>query len=692
MKLNLSVLLLLTLWSSLTAQNWTGQKKAEKQREEERSDHPVTLRNALLINSDAMEFAPVRYQNGLVFVTSRQKFGPRDQNTGETYFDLYYADLNRDGMPLNPTLFSLELNTPMHENSATFNRRGDRIFFTRNNMKNGLTRADSRGKIRMKIYTAERGLFDWENIRELPFNDDEYSCMHPTLSPDEQRLFFASDKPGGYGGYDIWFVQKMKDGSWSSPINLGPRYNTTGNEVFPFMHDSGVLFFSSDGYRGEGGLDLYMLDMSDNIWGDVINLGKPFNSSADDLSFVLMPDGHSGYFASNRQGGLGKDDIYGFEAPQGISGIKARAHLPMVMKIMEQENDRPLYGVDIRIFELAEDGYVNNNELYDVELQPSTSLQDSMVLRYVLKKEEALGQPKSSTNRMGQARLELEVDKPYLIMLSKEGYESRQMKYVAKKETGNEPLEISMTPSKCITLRGLVFTDHYNQPIPNVSIRIINECTREVSTILSKMNGEFETCLNSGCDFTIVAEKPGFQKATTELTTIRIRGSRSLSVELKMPYLSDEALSEPIREGTVLILEDIFYDFNKSVIRTRDARSLEALAKLMKKYPSMEIELGAHTDSRGDSNYNLKLSLKRADSAKEFLVQNGIAGHRIKAFGYGETKPRNHCIDGVECSEEEHQYNRRTEVKITRMKENIQLNYRGSLPKDASLQQRGGRN
>jgi outer membrane protein OmpA-like peptidoglycan-associated protein len=676
MKLILTTLLLLILGCSLTAQNLTSQLQQKKPEKKQLLDHPVTLRNAVRINTEAMEFAPVRYQNGLVFVTSRQKSGPRDQNTGETFFELYYSDLDSEEMPLNPEPFSIELNTPMHENSVTFNRRGDRIFFTRNNMKKGLTRADSKGKIRMKIYTAERGLFDWENVRELPFNDDEYSCMHPTLSPDEQRLFFSSDRPGGFGGYDIWFVQRLGE-DWSAPINLGPGYNTTGNEVFPFMHDSGILFFSSDGYQGKGGLDLYMLDMSENIWGDVINLGEPFNSPADDLSLILMPDGRSGYFASNREGGFGKDDIFAFEAPRGISGIKARERRPTVLKVVDANNQRPLSGVEIRIFELSEDGYINNNDLYDVELEPSTPLQDSMVLRYVLKKEEALGTPKSLTNRLGEAHLEMHVKQPYLIVISKLGYETKQLNFTAEKEKKNELLEISLVPSQCITLRGLIYTDHYDQPVPNVSVRVINECTREASTVLSKINGEFEACLSSGCNFNIIAEKPGFQKTSTELTTVRIRGSRSLSVELMMPSLSPEALTEPIREGTVLILEDIFYDFNKSAIRTREARSLEGLAKLMKKYPSMEIELGAHTDSRGNDNYNLNLSLNRADSAKKFLVQNGIAAHRIKAFGYGETKPRNHCIDGVECSEEEYQYNRRTEVKITRMKETVNIDYRG---------------
>jgi len=124
-------------------------------------------------------------------------------------------------------------------------------------------------------------------------------------------------------------------------------------------------------------------------------------------------------------------------------------------------------------------------------------------------------------------------------------------------------------------------------------------------------------------------------------------------------------------------LDNIYYDFNKSAIRSGEARDLEALAKLMNRYPSMEIELGAHTDSRGENDYNLKLSLKRAESAKSFLLREGIKSHRIQVFGYGEAYPRNHCIDNQECSEEEHSFNRRTEVKVTKIDESVRLEFKG---------------
>jgi len=678
MKRQLLFTLLLIIFSgALIAQEWPGAVRKDKtEAADQPAGYPVVLRNTLNINTKSMEFAPKRYQNGLVYVTSRRKFGPRDQETGETFYELYYAELNPDGMPFKPEPFSTSLNSELHENSVAFNRKGDKIFFTRNNMVNGMTRTNAEGRIGMKIFEADLGPFDWENIRELPFNSDEYSCLHPTLSPDGKKLFFSSNMPGGYGNYDIWFV--IWDGaSWSRPINAGAQVNTTKNEVFPFMHSSGTLFFNSDGYDGEGGLDLYLIDMSDNVWGDVVNLGEPFNSPADDLSIIVSDDGRSGFFASDREGGFGKDDIYAFEAPAGIRGIKAPERAPMAITVKDAETERTLAGVDIRVFERDIDGYANDEELYDVELMPSPTNPDSMVLKYVLKSEDELGFPKATTDRTGQARFDLTMGKEYILLLSKPGYTTLQKNYQPEKDDRGKPLELTLDPSQCLTLNGVVLSEGNEQPVPNATIRIVNECNGELTMVQSKINGKFQACLASGCDFTIIAEKGGFREATTQVTTIKLRSSRSLTIELHLRAGSPNALSEPIREGTIIILEDLFYDFNKSAIRSREARALEGLSKLMHRYPSMEIELGAHTDSRGSGEYNLKLSLKRADSAKEFLVQQGIAAHRVKTFGYGETRLRNHCGDGVSCDESEHEFNRRTEVKVTRINEPVEIGYRG---------------
>lgn len=658
----LSLLLLTTALGTIGQPAAAQPKKA--------TDYPVTLRNAIRINTPAMEFAPVRYLDGIVYVTSRNKFGPRDERTGETFFELYRAKLDPDGMPIKPEPFSLTLNSPLHENAVTFNRKGDKIFFTRSNMDHGITRADAQGTVRMKIYEADRGPYDWTNIRELPFNSDSYSCIHPTLSPDESKLFFASDMPGGLGGFDIWFVVRNDDGAWSDPINMGAKVNTTKNEVFPFLHDSGTLFFSSDGYKGKGGLDIFMIDISANRWGEVQALDAPFNSPADDLSFSLDPPGRHGFFASDREGGLGKDDIYGFDAPAGIRGVGASIQpepvAATIITVRDSATGRLLADADIRIFEKNSRGMVVAPGLIPIAQSPA---EGSRGLAYEIQDESLLGAPKAITDRAGQGKLNLSPGQAYLLLISKPGYSPEQIHHPIG---GKSVIDVILAPSQCMALTGTVLSDAGGQPLAGATVRIVNECTGEVSVLSSQLNGRFDYCLSSGCNFTLLTDKPGYQAVSTQISTIKIRGSRSMTVEMRLPA-GNTAGEQTLHPGDVLVLEELYFASGATAIGSREADALEGLAQLMKDHPSLEIELGAHTDTRGSAEYNLKLSLRRAEAAKAFLVSRGIAANRIKAFGYGESKPRNHCLDGVDCSEEEHAYNRRTEVKITRVNEAITL-------------------
>lgn len=651
------------VFGTTIAQSFRGNQLAQKGI----SNRNILIRNTASINSEGLEFSPVLYQNGLVYV-SRHNSGPVDEKTGERFFELFYAELSPNGMPFKSQAFSTEINSHRHEGPVAFNRRGDKIFFTRSNLKKGLTKADSKGRVRLKIYEAEKGYFDWENVREMTFNNNEYSCMHPALSADGTKLYFSSDMPGGFGGMDLYVVKNF-NGKWSDPINLGPEVNTNKNEVFPFSHESGMLFFASNGHQGIGGLDLFMIDLSKRKWGNVISLGMPFNSPEDDLGLVLTTDGTRGYFSSNRKGGIGEDDIYMFEAPEGIKGIELQEKISALLNVYDANTSRRLAGAAIRIFEKSSDGLINNEELYNLELLPTSANSEEMTLKLIRKKEEELGKPDFFTNRSGEVSMSLVGEKEYLILVSKAGYTTQEVPYSTKEVTKIRPIEVALEPSNCLNLQGLVLTELIKQKIPNAIIRVINECDGSEQVLRSNIYGEFEFCLPIGCDFTINGEKAGFDPGSTEVSTVKIRGSRSITAEVILRPNSKAAIKEPIRKGTVIVLENIYYDFNKSAIRAGEARDLEALAKLMKLYPSMEIELGAHTDARGTEGYNLNLSLKRAESAKRFLMRKGIAGNRIKSFGYGEAFPRNKCADGTDCTEEEHQYNRRTEVKIARIDE-----------------------
>ena len=632
----------------------------------------VTVKNCNRINSAALEFSPAFYGNGMVFVSSRKRTGEIDKATGETYFELYYADFDEEGMPIHPAPFSAEINSDRHEGQVSFTKSSDKMFFSRNNISKGVPQAGKDDTVRMRVYEAFKGPYDWERVRPLPFNNLNYSCMHPSLNYDGTRLFFASNMPGGYGKMDIYFVDW--DGSkWSDPINLGPEVNTSGNEVFPYIHDNGALFFSSTGLRGLGGLDLYMIDLSGSEWGKVINLGQPFNSKADDFGLILDKESTRGFFSSNRNGGSGKDDIYVFEAPNGLQGLKPVIQATLRITAIDEDNNATMPNVNIRVFERANDGLIKDGNTYAATLVPANDQSQDLIMRLNRKNDEELGNPTTVTGRDGSSTINLAVNRDYVLLISKTGFKTQELPFTPKAQNLKNTMDVRMAHINCIPLRGLALTDKYEKPIPNTKIRIISNCNGQEVLLTSNLDGTFDHCLDLGCTYTILAEKYGFKTSQTQLSTENVRGSRSFSISMHLVPTNDEVMRKPLAEGTIIVMENIYYDFNKAAIRTTDARDLEALTRLMLKYPTMEVELGAHTDSRGTAEYNMQLSQRRAEAAKEFLVRKGVVANRIRTTGFGETQIRNHCKDGVECVEKEHQFNRRTEVKVLKINETAQF-------------------
>ncbi|MBK6621874.1 MAG: OmpA family protein [Saprospirales bacterium] len=637
----------------------------------------VIIRNADPINTENLEFSPAFYQNGIVYVTSRRKGGAVDKKIGETFFELYYSDLDRKGFPMKPQEFSVNMNSTMHEGPVTFNRKGDVVYFTRNNEENGVQKADSKGVTRLKVYEGHKGEFDWEDVKELPFNNDEFSTMHPSLSPDGRRLYFSSDMPGGYGGFDLYFVEKRGE-SWSIPINMGPDINSQLNEVFPYIHESGVLFFSSNGHNSRGGLDIFMVNISTQTWGRVVNLGIPFNSPHDDLGFILDGDGEFGYFTSSRSGGKGKDDIYYFELPEGMEGINTGIELATQFIVYNEKGGQRIPGAAIRVLERSTDGLIKENEFYDIQLEPSPTNPDELIIKLKQKNPYEMGNPVLYTDDNGEGIYRLKTDKNYFIFVTKEGFKSSEKTYTTVGEAGSQVVRIPLSSTDCTVVNGIVTIENYNTPVPNATVRIYNNSTREESSLRANSDGEFEYCLPSGYEYTVYAEKEGFTRGINRISTVDLAPAQAqkLNINLLLNPLAENIMREPIKAGTIIVLENLYYDFNKSAIRTGEARELDALVKLMQQFPSMQIELTAHTDSRGSEDYNQELSEKRALSAREYLVEKGIQGARIKAFGMGESKLRNNCKDDVPCSEQEHQYNRRTEVRVSKIEEPVTVKYK----------------
>ncbi|AXT52778.1 hypothetical protein D1818_18825 [Aquimarina sp. BL5] len=269
---------------------------------------------SLRINSKNSDYAPSFYKGELVFASSRNRKSMSvilQEHTNEPFLDLYTTSKNIANKGISRLKGAV--NTKFHESSAAFSPDGKTVYFTRNNYSKRKFKRNTKGCVLLKIYKADYDNGKWRNVKELPFNSDEYSTAHPALSPDGKFLYFASDMPGSYGQSDIYVVAIHDDGSYGTPENLGSLINSPGRETFPFVSDKGTLFFTSDGHLGFGGLDIFMvLPEGQRDWA-VYNMGAPINSPKDDFTFIISEENNMGYFASNRDGGKGGDDIYGFK-------------------------------------------------------------------------------------------------------------------------------------------------------------------------------------------------------------------------------------------------------------------------------------------------------------------------------------------------------------------------------------------
>lgn len=273
-----------------------------------------TIKN-IEINSTESDFAPSFRLDGLIFSTARDTSGVSKNIHNwnkKRFLDLYRATRDDEGGFSNITRFSSELNSKLHESSTAFTKDGRTVYFTRNKAKrNGFGR-DKKGISRLKLYKASFKSGKWKNIQELPFNRDGYSVAHPTLNEMEDKLYFASDIEGTKGQSDIFVIDINSDGSYGAPKNLGVNINTGGRETFPYVTDADILYFASDGHPGLGGLDVFAVDLKNVETSKIVNLGEPLNSVEDDFSFIIGSENKRGYFASNRDGGMGSDDIYAF--------------------------------------------------------------------------------------------------------------------------------------------------------------------------------------------------------------------------------------------------------------------------------------------------------------------------------------------------------------------------------------------
>lgn len=593
-------------------------------------ENKVFLNNESSINSNKLEYSPAFYEDGIVFISSRassKKYRIKDTRIDKNIMSIYLARRSEAGLLQNPEPFSEELLSTVHEGPITFDRTADNIFFTRNNIVKGRPKKAKDGIVKLKIYTASKVGDKWSNIKDMKFNDNDFNTAHPAISVEGNVLYFSSDRPGGMGGMDIWKVNRTGD-DWSAPENLGPNINTDSDEIFPFIHADGSLYFASGGHSGFGGLDLYSSAFSNNSFSKVVNLGKPFNTENDDFGFIIDRDKKNGYFSSNRAGGIGDDDIYSFYLSNNLDQVTGAPTRPIgnrdiEIAVIDDETGEPIQGAKINY--ILVDELTLAKALLDSEgneVDPNTN---ELLLKLPFGSDASIG----NTDPEGVFPTSVKYSN-YIFNIEKPGYQARQVILTSDSEVN----QFLITLSKAIPgSDGLVNNN-------NTGTNNSNNGTNNSGSI-----GNNSSNSNSG------------------------------PIVLGQDGNSGIDLGTTIREGSVIELPNIYYNFNDSGIRPDARKDLDVVVGLLNRYPDMQIELSSHTDSRGSSRYNRNLSQTRAENAVAYLSRQGISASRLRAVGYGESELRNECNDGVNCSEFDHQYNRRTEVRVTRMSREINVTF-----------------
>ncbi len=517
---------------------------------EENKDYQTVIKNNsgrfqlnnASINTESSEYGTTFYGDKIVFaaaVDAKKAKGGISQWTGESFYDLYEADHYLQKLGTRKS-FSSTINTKFNESTPVFTKDGNTMYFTRNNYVNKKVGSDIENTILLKILRATKDKNgNWGNVVEVPFNSDQYNVAHPALSPDEKYLYFASDMAGSFGNSDIFRVEIFGDNQYGTPENLGNIINTAGRESFPYISKENILYYSSDGIPGLGGLDIFAVKFNeDGTTSKPINIGAPGNSADDDFCLVFDSDTKIGFLTSNRPGGKGRDDIYSF-------------------------------------------------------------------------------------------------------------YEDRPLQFSCEKN-----------------ITGIVKDAKTKVVIADAKIVLSDKVMKEMGTYQSKKDGTF-TFEKINCDNThyyLRGEKEKYETAEMNITV----GKDEVVYELLL-----KSREVPIKKGMdlakVFEIKEIKFDYNKADIRPDAAVELTKIVEVMREYPKMKIDIRSHTDSRGADSYNLKLSDRRAKATLEWIVKQGIDRKRLKAKGYGETRLVNGCSNGVPCTEEEHQENRRSEFIVVAM-------------------------
>ncbi|WP_077401943.1 OmpA family protein [Cellulophaga omnivescoria] len=491
-------------------------------------------------NSIAADFSPSFYKDKLLFTSDRVLTTTKKKKKKEEriYLDIYESEIENDGDITNVKPFDNIPKANFHEATPYYSASLDKLFYVLSNEKDGAMLYDEKGKNALSIAEVDR-----KNRFNFILKHLSTSFYYPFYDANSQRLYFAANfEDSSYGGTDIYYVNTSNGQIMSAPINLGPRVNTPGNEISPFVFENG-LYFSSDVFYGYGGMDIYKSNLkADGSAGVPINLGKGINSVKDDFGFIVKNNttgGLEGYFSSNRDGGKGKDDIYGFTVAE---------------------------------------------------------------------------KPKLNT----------------------------------------------------ILLQGKTLNPLTNIRVANVIIKVLDQNNKVIKELESADDGSYEIEVPWQEKITVIASKKKYSLFRQFYTAEDLKDKKQTPIYLDF---ADDFVVE--KEGKTMLKLNKFVFKTKSSKLTPDIiKELDKAITIIKKFPEFNLQIESHTDSKGGSSSNFRVSQARADNIKNYLLSNGVPSKNILyTIGYGEDHVLNKCVNGVYCIDYFHAENRRCNIVVLNYKE-----------------------
>ncbi|HET6243417.1 MAG: OmpA family protein [Bacteroidetes bacterium] len=574
------------------------------------------------INTPYPEYSPVVSldESTLIFTSRRaEESGSIAESMHNE--DIYISYKDNNGIWSAAKSIGTSINTMDHEASIGLSADGQKLF---------IYKSDDGGSIWMSEQLSE----SWSVPQKLDFDvNSEHWETHAVITAEQKTIYFASNRPGGQGGRDIWMCKKLPNGKWAKAQNLGAQINTKHDEDAPFIHPNGkTIYFSSDGHKTMGGFDIFYSEIQeDGKWSSPINMGYPINTTDDDIYFVTSGDGKRGYFSSLRENCIGEKDIFMVT----IDDIQVESITVLKGKITIDGDEKLPSGALIYVTDV-ETGIVVN------ESRPN---------------------PRTSVYTL--ALSPGEHGKTYSISYSAEGFEpitatieiEAGMGYQEiEKELFLHPINFESKTKGTVALSGTI--KNRQGEFISATISVIDNITgEEIFTALTKgTEAPYYFVLQLGKNYNISYEAEDY-----------LFHSENLNIPNKPEYseIKKNIILEKIETGTKIVLNNIFFDHNKSILRKESNVELEKLYTLLNKRPELKIEVGGHTDSKGNAEVNMVLSKARAQAVVDYLTKNGINRSRLVAKGYGKDAPiaPNNLANG-KPDLDGMQLNRRVEFKI----------------------------